>query len=391
MSGRSGYDVIVVGAGSIGMSAGYYLAGRGLRTLLIDAFDPPHFNGSHHGEPRLIRHVYHGGAHYVRLAQRADALWRELERESGDRLLERSGVLNASDPGVYSFAGRLSDADEAGLRYELLNADEVRRRWKGVTIPDGWEALYEPDAGYLHSEKCVAAYRRLALEAGADLLANTTAIRLTATRNQVTVLTTQGAYTADHAILSAGAWFRTLAPFVSLPIRAVRKVVGWFETDAPEFQAGSLPGFTIGGSLGGYYGFPSIAGTGVKIGRHDGGRPWKPGDPFEPFGTYPEDEADLRRALEAFLPGAAGRLVKGLACKYELSPDENFLIDTHAKYPNVLLAGGFSGHGFKFASAVGEALCDWIASGVRPGGLAPFALSRLSESTSVHSSEEAIS
>ncbi|MBB6731663.1 N-methyl-L-tryptophan oxidase [Cohnella zeiphila] len=394
MSGRTGYDVIVVGAGSMGMSAGYYLAKRGVRTLLIDAFDPPHSNGSHHGEPRLIRHAYEGGPQYVRLALRADVLWQELEQESGVKLLERSGVINMADPSVLSLSQRFRDAEEAGIRCERLDGEEVRRRWQGLRMPDGFEALYEPNAGYLFSERCVAAYRRLALAAGAELLVNTTVIRVTATRSQVTVRTTKGVYTAGCAILSAGAWFRTLAPFANLPVRAVRKVVGWFdaesETDAPLFQAGNFPGFTFGSTLGGYYGFPNIGGAGIKIGRHDGGQPWKPGDPFEPFGTYLEDEADLRRALEAFLPAAAGRLRKGLACKYELSPDGHFIVDAHADYSNVLMAGGFSGHGFKFASAVGEALSDWLTAGKRPADVVPFARSRFAEPAPVHTPEEAI-
>jgi N-methyl-L-tryptophan oxidase len=390
MSGRSSWDVVVVGAGSMGMSAGYHLAKRGVKTLLLDAFDPPHTNGSHHGEPRLIRHVYHGGPHYVRLALRADELWRELEEESGDKLLERSGVLNVSDPSVHSYAERLKDADSAGIRYERLSGEEVRRRWRGLNVPDGFEALYEPDAGYLYSEKCVAAYRRLALAAGAELLTHATAIRIAATPREVTVHTTKGVHTAGSAILCAGAWFRTLASFADLPIRAVRTVVGWFEAEAPHFQAGTLPGFTIASRLGTYYGFPDIGGAGVKIGRHDTGRPWKPGDPFEPFGAYPEDEAVLRRALETFMPAAAGRLKKGLACKYELSSDEHFIIDAHAEYPNVLLAGGFSGHGFKFASAIGEALADWITGRKPPADLAPFARSRLADSAPVHPPEEAM-
>ncbi|WP_338130389.1 FAD-dependent oxidoreductase [Cohnella ginsengisoli] len=107
MSGPDAYDVVVVGAGSMGMSAGYHLAARGQKTLLIDAFDPPHTGGSHHGEPRLIRHVYPGGPHYVRLALRSDALWRELEDRTGERLLERSGVLNVSDPNAYAFEGEV--------------------------------------------------------------------------------------------------------------------------------------------------------------------------------------------------------------------------------------------------------------------------------------------
>ncbi|SFB21715.1 N-methyl-L-tryptophan oxidase [Cohnella sp. OV330] len=384
MSGVRVYDVIVVGAGSMGMSAGYHLAARGLKTLLIDAFDPPHTGGSHHGEPRLIRHVYHGGPHYVRLALRSDALWRELEDRTGERLLERSGVLNVSDPDAYAYDGRFADADREGVRYESLDAPEITRRWPGWNVPAHYRGLYEPDAGYLYSERCVAAYRREALTAGAELLTETAVLGIEARRGGgLTVKTSRGEFAAGKAIVTAGAWFKSLEPSVKLPVRAVRKVVGWFEADERFYGAGHLPGFTFGGPSGGYYGFPSIGGAGVKIGRHDGGRPWQPGERFEPFGAYPEDEADLRTALREFLPGAEGRLIHGAACKYELSPDDQFIIDAHPELPGVLLAGGFSGHGFKFASANGEALAEWTESGIPPQDLLPFSLSRFPSATAV--------
>lgn len=373
---RQRYDVIVVGAGSMGMSAGYELAARGLKTLLIDAFDPPHPHGSHHGEPRLIRHVYHGGPTYVKLALRADERWLELEEATGEKLLDRAGVLNVSDPGRYGFEGRFKDAEDLGVRFESLDAQAIRERWPGVSVPDHYRALYEPDAGYLFSEKCVAAYKKLALAAGARLLANAPVTGIRPERGHVAVTAGDVTYTAGHVVVSAGAWMKTFAGLTGAPIRAVRKVVGWFEPRDDSFDAGRFPGFTFGHESGGFYGFPSIGGAGVKIGRHDGGVPWEPGRPLEPFGTYPEDEADLRGALEAFLPSAAGALLRGVACKYELTPDENFIIDDHPEYANVHIAAGFSGHGFKFASAVGELLADRIELDRWGPDLSLFSLSR---------------
>ncbi|MFC5402893.1 N-methyl-L-tryptophan oxidase [Cohnella soli] len=377
------YDVIVVGAGSMGMSAGYELARRGMRTLLIDAFDPPHDKGSHHGEPRLIRHAYSGGPTYVKLALRADERWRELEQSTGEKLLERSGVLNVADPDIYKFDVRFDDAEEHGIRIESLDADEIRHRWPGIRVPDHYRAMYEPDAGYLYSEKCVSAYRRLAAEAGARILTNTPVTAIQAGTSFVTVSTKDVTYTASHVVLSAGAWFRSFASLIDAPIRAVRKVVGWFEPNGSAatgaYDAGTFPGFTFGDASGGYYGFPSIGGAGVKIGRHDGGRPWEPGEPFAPFGAYPEDETDLRLALEKFLPGAAGKLLRGVACKYELTPDDNFIIDTHPEHPNIVLAGGFSGHGFKFSSAIGELIADRIEFGRWGRDISIFSLDRFAE------------
>jgi len=342
------------------MSAGYELAARGAKTLLIDAFDPPHNMGSHHGEPRLIRHAYHGGDTYVKMALRADERWLTLEKETGQKLLERSGVLNMAESSFYNYEGRLGDAIANGVQVELLNAEEINRRFPGVQLADTFQGMYEPNAGYLYSEKCVAAYKQQAVAAGAELLVNSFVTAIEANASSVTVRTKEADFTAAQIIITAGAWFGMLSDHVKLPIRAVRKVVGWFETSSPAFDAGIFPGFTWGGAAGGYYGFPSIGGAGIKIGRHDTGVEWQPGEPIAPFGAFPEDEEDLRRALDAFVPGAAGKLLRGAVCKYEFTPDEDFIIDAHPEHDNVLLAGGFSGHGFKFASVVGEILADKI-------------------------------
>jgi N-methyl-L-tryptophan oxidase len=361
----------------MGMSAGYELARRGLKTLLIDAFDPPHLHGSHHGEPRLIRHAYSGGAPYIRMALRADELWLELEERIGMKLLERSGVLNMADPSVYTYEGRLGDSEALGVKAELLAADEITRRWPGLRLPETYLGMYEPRAGYLYSERCVAAYKSLALEAGAQLLPNTRVMDVSVDRaGGAIVHTNNGKFTGGHVILSAGAWFKTLEPFVRLPIRPVRKVVGWFETSDHSFDAGRFPGFTLGTPDGGFYGFPSIGGAGIKIGRHDTGTEWRPGEALAPFGQYPEDEGDLRRTLEAYFPSAAGKLLRSAVCKYEFTPDEHFIIDQHPKHPNVLLAGGFSGHGFKFSSVVGEILADMVERSGTDQDLSPFRLSR---------------
>jgi N-methyl-L-tryptophan oxidase len=372
------YDVIIVGAGSMGMSAGYHLARRGVKTLLIDAFDPPHSEGSHHGEPRLIRHAYSGDPTYIDLALRAQTLWEEAEAESGTELLVRSGVLNLADSSVYTFDGRLHEAEQRKVRVERLAAAEITRRWPGLTLPDRFEAMYEPDAGYLYSERCISAYRQLALAHGAKLLVNTPVLDVTAQAGGVTVHTKDGDIHGATVILSAGAWFQSLSPFIKLPIQAVRKVVGWFQSD-PVFDAGIFPGFTLGTDEGGYYGFPSIGGAGLKIGRHDNGLAWKPGDRLLPFGSEASDEGDLRRVLEKYMPNAAGELLKGAVCKYEHSPDEDFIIDRHPLHSHVLVAGGFSGHGFKFSSVVGEILADLAVDGRSRHHIKPFSLSRFDE------------
>lgn len=377
------YDVIVIGAGSMGMSAGYYLASQGARTLLIDAFDPPHHMGSHYGDSRLMRHAYTGSDSYTAMALRADELWTDLEQLSGRTLLVRSGVLNMAEeeggeqlerPELLS--NKLERAAQFGIPVETLQPREIRRRWPGLTTPDTYVGLYEKNAGYLLSEACVLAYRQQALAHGAVLLTNTLVTDIEPDEASVTVRTAAGTYTAGRLILSLGAWFGTVNDLITLPIRSVRKAIAWFEADESLFDSSRFPGFTfhIGGN--GYYGFPSIQGSGIKIGRHDAGQTWKPGDPFEPFGHYPEDEDDLRYALERFMPRAAGPVLKSAVCKYEMTPDEDFIIDRHPAYGHIYLAGGFSGHGFKFASVVGEILADLALKDRTTQDITPFALSR---------------
>jgi N-methyl-L-tryptophan oxidase len=369
------YDVMVVGAGSAGMSAGYHLARRGARVLLIDAFDPPHREGSHHGETRLIRHAYKKGSAYISLALRADELWRELEQLAGTTLLVRSGVINIADPEHYSFGSRPDDARAFGVSVEMLDGAEMRRRWPGLDLPDHFIGMYEPEAGYLFSERAIAAYRGLAEAAGAKLVTNTPVLRVTADQAGVAAETAEGVFRAEKALLSAGAWFEQLEPFVRFPLRPLRIPVGWFGTESAEYRAGEFPGFTLHTAEGGFYGFPDLGG-GLKIGKHDGGRDWRPGEPLHPFGHYETDERSLRQVVQKYMPRAAGPLLQSSVCKYEFTPDEDFVIDRHPQHPNVLVIGGLSGHGFKFASALGEIAADLLLNGSTRFDLGAFSLSR---------------
>jgi N-methyl-L-tryptophan oxidase len=374
------YDVIVIGAGSMGMSAGYHLVKQNVRTLLIDKFDPPHVSGSHHGETRLIRHAYTGSGSYTSMALRSDQLWQELEAESGMQLLVRCGVLNMGPAESGNLEQKWKTTKEFGLRVERLDADEIRKRWQGIQLPESYVGLYEQEAGFLYSEACIRAYRQQALALGARLLVNTQVTRINIWNRGVTVHTVDGSYQADQLILCAGAWFREVDSVITLPIHSVRKAVAWFEADEALYDVSRFPGFTFGDLGGGFYGFPSIFGSGVKIGRHDAGQSWQPGLSFDTYGHYEEDERDLRQALEAFLPQAAGRVLRGAVCKYELTPDEHFIIDRHPDYHHVIVAGGFSGHGFKFSSVVGEILSDLTLDRTTEQDISPFALSRFQRS-----------
>lgn len=369
---HSDYDVIVVGAGSFGMSAGYYAAREGVRVLLIDAGDPPHTLGSHHGTTRIFRSAYTMGAAYVRLALQAKRLWIELERESASLreehaalkgpLFERTGVVSIGPIGSRFIRTKLESCVSFGIGHRRLSAAEAREQWPGLFTPDSMEALYEPDAGILYSERILGAYRELALRHGARLLINTEVLSIDDGMDGYIVRTRGGDYAAKRVLASTGAWIGRLLPELR-SVSPVRKAVGWFEAPRFLYGVGQLPAFIINnGGDEEYFGFPDLDGEGLKIGRHDGGRAAVYGEPLPAFGTYAEDESELRYALDRFLPGT-GALRSGQVCLYEQSPGERFRIGEAAGRPGLWYAGGGSGHGFKFASAIGQALGAALAFG----------------------------
>src|SRR5690606_13092317 len=180
----------------------------------------------------------------------------------------------------------------------------------------------------------------------------------------------------ERAIVSAGAWAGKLLSDLSLPLTPVRKTVGWFRCDERLYDSRRFPAFFFDFPEEQYYGFPSFEGSGVKVGRHDGGPPIDPDRCDRAFGGAPEDEGDLRRFLERTLPQAAGKRLRGSVCIYTRTPDEHFIIDRHPEDKRILIAAGLTGHGFKFSSALGEALAQWVTAG-KPGlDLSLFSLDR---------------
>ncbi|WP_409342908.1 N-methyl-L-tryptophan oxidase [Paenibacillus sp. MBLB4367] len=370
------YGTIVIGAGAMGMAAGYYLTQRGADPLLIDAFDPPHSEGSHHGESRIIRHAYSMDDAYVPLALRAQRLWNELERDTG-RLFTKTGVLRVGSAGSAYLSEQAAAAARYNVPIEALSADEMARRWPGIRVPEGMAGHFEPEAGVLSPESCLCAYRMMAEVHGADLLMNTKVQNIRIGSRDATVVTAAGEFTAERLIVSAGAWTNRLLAGLRLPLLVLRKTVGWFQADEALFRSAAFPAFIINDASGDYYGFPSLNGSGLKVGRHDGGQRIAPDAPQLPFGFYEEDVKDLRRLLEAYFPQAsASKLLKGSVCKYTMTPDEHFIVDSHPEHPHVWIAAGFSGHGFKFASAIGEMLSQLACDGKSELDRSIFAMMR---------------
>lgn len=372
------FDVIIVGAGSMGMAAGYYLAKQEKRVLLLDSHNPPHSQGSHHGETRIIRHAYGDGLNYVELALRAQVLWNELQELSEKEIFINTGVINIGQPNSTFIQNVISSAEKYSLNVEQLSAKEIRRRWEGFNVPEGYIGCYERDSGVLMSENCISAYKTEALKHGAILKPNSPVTSISIFENHVQVKTEQDCYTAESLIFTPGAGTRKLLSLIGLelPLQEVRKTFSWFETDEEIYHSTIFPAFAFELPTETYYGFPSIKEAGVKIGRHDGGQLRDMDKPIEGFGTYEEDQQDVSRFAERFLD-EVGNHKMGKVCTYTNTPDEDFVIDKHPNHDHVVMACGFSGHGFKFSSVVGEILCDLVTGDRQTKfDISPFSIER---------------
>ena len=357
---RAVYDAIVVGLGAMGSAALYQLSRRGKRVLGLEAFAPGHQLGSWHGESRVIRMAYYEHPNYVPLLRRAYELWREVEQDSGEDLLTVTGGLMIGTPESELVDGSLRSAQQHGLEYEMLSAHEVQRRYPAFHLQADEVALWEPRAGFLRPERCVASFVRGAQAAGADAHYGEPVGAWQVGATGVEIQTSSGAYLADQVVFACGARMSGVLRDTIPPITAERIPLFWMQPTEPDlFARPRLPIYLWEVGAGDhFYGFPHVEWPGVKVARHHSGEYCDP-DRVERAVTS-EDERRLRSAIGERIPALNGAVVSSLVCLYENSPDGHFLIDRLPTCPNVIYAGGFSGHGFKFASVVGEILADLV-------------------------------
>lgn len=375
------FDTLIIGAGSVGMAAGYFLSRAGQRVLLLDAGDPPHDAGAHHGSTRLIRHAYGEGAGYVPLALRAQQLWLDLEQQTGTPIFAPTGVLNIGDADEPFITEVQRGAALNGLRLDLLDGATASKRWPAWRLDAHQVVCHEPDAGVLFCEEAVRGYRRLATQAGAVVRPHTTIAHIEADDTHVVAVTSQGErYDARHAIVCAARSSHALLRELGIvtPVTRLRKTFAWFDADSSRFGQTAFPGFSMSSELGQFYGFPDLENAGLKVGRHDGGQILDADASIAPFGAYAEDADDLQRFVARYLPDA-GALRVGKTCQYIMTPDSDFIVDRLPGHPNLHVATGFSGHGFKFASALGEALSECVIDGASRADLSLFSLARFTD------------
>lgn len=357
------FDVVVIGLGAMGAAACHHLAARGHRVLGLEQHRLAHDRGSSHGETRLIRKAYFENPSYVPLLSRAFDLWDELEAECGETLFERNGLVTFGRPGESKvFEGTLASGRLYEIPVERLNRDEALRRWPIYRPPEGFAAAYEPGAGFLYAEKCVLAHAKQARERGAVLKENEPVLDFCVESGRARVRTTQALYSAARLIVAGGGWSARLLSGLGLPLELRKMTLGWFPAGQEHAAAKGTPGFVFDLDADFYYGFPQIDGESVKTAGHRRFEPLaQPEDKDAP--PAPERTEALRRFVRDCLPCASDRLLRWSNCIYTMTPDEDFVIDRHPETPQLIFAAGFSGHGFKFASVVGEILADLAIDG----------------------------
>lgn len=376
MSDRD-YDVIVMGIGGMGSAATHHLAQRDVDVLGLERYDVPNAMGSSHGVTRIIRKAYHEHPDYVPLLDRAYELWRELDASHDRTLLHTHGSVAAGLPDSDTVTGAKEACETHGLKYEIHDTAQLTERFPGFDFPANFKALYQPEGGFLWSEQCIVAHVNATHREGGTIHAREEVIDWENRDQGVRVETDRDIYTAEKLVIAAGAWAPKLLPEFRNLLEPQRQVLGWFQPTVPErFAPTSFPVFVVDrGADGLYYGFPRFHVPGVKVGKHY--HLGEAVDPDEmPRKPHLEDEDTLREFLEHCLPAANGPQMALSTCLYTNTPDKEFVIDHHPVHENVVIACGFSGHGFKFSSVVGEILSDLILDGGTDHPIDRFAADR---------------
>ena len=371
------YDVIVAGVGGMGSAALFHLAQRRLSVLGLEQFDIPHELGSSHGLTRIIRLAYWEHPAYVPLLRRAYELWRELERLAGEELLVTTGSLDIGTADSRPIRGALDACERFDLPHETFDPAGLHQRFPGYRLPDNLVAVFQPDGGYLLSERCITAHVNAAQQLGATVHTNERVLGWDARGDQLSVRTDRATYTTRRLVVTAGPWagkvVRPLQPLLTVE----RQVVMWLMPRRSElFLPERFPVFYLHGDHGSFYGFPLFPDLGFKIGLYHHLHQVVNPDGVD-RACHAEDERVLREGVQRYFPDADGPATLLKACLFTNTSDEHFIIDRLIDFPRIVVAAGFSGHGYKFCSVVGEILADLAVEGRTRHDISLFALERL--------------
>jgi len=371
MTLNNSFDVIVIGVGSMGSATSYYLAKRGYKVLGLEQFDIPHEFGSHAGQSRIIRKAYFEHPGYVPLLERAYENWEALEWETGKQVYYKTGLLYAGNPNNEMIKGVERSAGLYNIDLDQMNIAAAADQFPQFKFPEDFEILLEPEAGFITPEKAIRLYASQAKKNGAAIHSNEKVIDWKKDKNIILLKTDKQTYQCDKLIITAGAWAGKMIPGLADKIKVTRQFVAWIKTkNDDQFELNKFPCWMISDDEkhGCYYGFPLLdtekfgEPAGLKLAHHFPNEVTDP-DKVDRL-TTEKDIQNLNYCLNKYLPGVFDSILHTKICLYANSPDENFIIDKLPGYEeNVSIACGFSGHGFKFASVVGEILADLAIEG----------------------------
>jgi len=363
------FDVIVVGVGSMGSSASYHLAQRGYKILGLEQFGISHEYGSHAGQSRIIRKAYFENSDYVPLLNRAYENWKVLEEETGQQIYFKTGLVYFGNPDHLLIQGVKQSASLYQIPLESIGASRAQE-FPHFKIPAGFDVLWEPDAGFVTPEKAIQLYAQQAIKKGAELHTGEKVLEWKKDEHGIIVKTDKNAYRCSKLVITAGAWAKEVIPSLAEKIRITRQFVVWIKpTKWENFTLGNFPCWLLADETkpGCYYGFPILpenfgSPTGLKIAHHHPGLETDPDNVDRRINKT--DEEDLKYVLDKYLPGIFESIISHKICLYANSPDEDFIVDNlPGSEDHVAIACGFSGHGFKFASVIGEILADLATDG----------------------------
>lgn len=364
------YDVIVVGVGSMGAPACYYLSQRGHRVLGLEQYDISHDQGSHAGQSRIIRMAYAEHPDYVPLLQRAYANWHELEKITKANVFQNCGLAYFGRPDSDFMLGVKKSSELYDVPIAKSSPAKAKALFPAFSVPNDFEVIYEPNAGFVTPERAILLYAQMALSLGATIRTRQRVKQWKQEGGKISVNTDGGNYTCDKLLLTAGAWTSKLTPNFKPSLKVTKQMLAWVSPKNWDlFELGKFPCWILEDpGKGSYYGFPIVPAEkfggplGLKLAHHFPGEVSDPDKVNRAVTTGTED--DIRYALETYMPSAEATILSIKSCLYTYTTDENFIVD-HLAGTNkaVTIACGFSGHGFKFASAMGEVLADMAMKG----------------------------
>lgn len=361
----------------MGSAAANHLARRGQRVVGFDRFTPPHAFGSSHGESRVFREAYWEDPIYVPMVQRAYELWTDLEREAGKPLFRKTGAVFMGVPDGVMVPGCRRTAAQHKLAHRNLTVAEIRSEYPMLHPRDDMIGFFEPRAGILNPEACIQAHLDGARKSGADLRFNDAVREWKPLKDGLRLSSARGDAVVRRLVLTAGSWMSTLLGGLHLPLTVERQVLYWFvpKGDPQQFEPSRCPIYAFEPTPEKlWYGFPNL-GNGCKVALHHQGETIEPDRMTQ--AVRPDEVAAMRMLLRQYIPDLDGSLRATSVCMYTNTPDFHYLIDVHPDDERVIVASPCSGHGFKYASVVGEIVADLVTKGRSQFDLSLFRMERL--------------